>query len=256
MISGNFWNEQYPKLEQDCIRFLKKLKSQKRVISNELPKELLVYANNGLEIFYTPFELMEQDLGGSKIKLFLVGISPGKQQALDAIAAYINDFGGKSIEDGLIEEASFSDAVMRSNIYAMLDELGVNKALKISSTRELFTEKKSHLLGVTSVLSLPVLKNGKNFTGSSPNISKTEVLRSMIDSLFVEELKELNQNALIVPLGLRVQEQLERLSKLKMVRSNSVLWGFPHPSGQNGWRLKFFNKNKSKMKKIVKDFFN
>ena len=61
----------------------------------------------------------------------------------------------------------------------MLDELGLNNYLGLSSSSEFF-DTASHLVQTMSVLPYPAIGNGKNYNGSIPNILKQKYLNDHI----------------------------------------------------------------------------
>ena len=64
---------------------------------------------------------------------------------------------------------------MRNNLIDMLDEIGLNRKLNISSCSEMFNEE-NNLMHTTSLIKYPVFINGKNYNGHNPEILKNEVL--------------------------------------------------------------------------------
>jgi len=135
----------------------------------------------------------------------------------------------------------------------MLDELSLNDYLGLSSSSELF-DAASHLVQTMSVLPYPVFYNGKNYNGSTPNILKTEVLQRHILDYTAGEINKLN-DALIIPLGVNVSKVIMYLADLGYINKESVLNGFPHPSGGNGHRHKQFAANKEDMQRKLHDYF-
>src|SRR5262249_5163349 len=85
-----------------------------------------------LNICYAPFEFIQRSA-----KLVLVGITPGKQQARNALVeARRKLLAGADIEVTLSSAkvfASFSGQTMRSNLVAMLDHIGINRWLEVST---------------------------------------------------------------------------------------------------------------------------
>ena len=152
-----------------------------------------------------------------------------------------------------VKNNSSFEGPMRKNLVQMLDELGLHKHLGLSSTMELFNEA-SHLVHTTSVLTYPVFYRGKNYSGSTPNILKTELLKKYVVDCFASELNKLN-NPLIIPLGVNVSNVLTYLADERLIATNSILSGFPHPSGGNGHRHKQFAENKERMQEMLCNHF-
>lgn len=207
-----------------------------------------------VEIYYAP----HNEFINKKAKIFIVGITPGFQQMSTAISE-----AKKGVDKGLsIEEISqnckragrFAGA-LRKNLIAMLDELELNKALNIESTKELF-EDKDELLHSSALISYPVFVKGKNYTGHTPKILKNQLLMKYVNELFLDELKSLG-NPLIIPLGRAVEDVIRSLVENGLIKEEDVLWGFTHPSGANVNRVIQFNENKENMNKLIKNrFFN
>jgi hypothetical protein len=132
--------------------------------------------------------------------------------------------------------ASFSGP-MRTNLVAMLDSVGVNQALKLSSTASLWTSDAPRV-HFTSALRYPVFVNGANFSGA-PAILSTPLLQTQLMQWFATEMAAL-PNAVFVPLGPKVTEAVEAAAKHLGLGTERVLSGLPHPSGANAERIAFF----------------
>ncbi len=135
---------------------------------------------------------------------------------------------------------------MRSNLVAMLDELGLHRYLRLSSTAKLF-EEQWHRLYVTSALLYPVFhqskKGKKNYSGGR-SILRERLFVEMIERFLAPALAAMPQ-ALIVPFGNSVYEAVAYLARDGTVDECRVLREFPHPSGANGHRHTLFAANKS-----------
>jgi hypothetical protein len=136
----------------------------------------------------------------------------------------------------------------------MLDEIELNKCLNISSSGRLFIEE-DFLLHTVSLIPYAVFVKGKNYSGHTPKLIKSDLLMKYVYENFVDELKQLNNadNILIVPLGRAVEEALYKLCENNIISNNQILEGFPHPSGANVNRKQQLKDNKEKMKKIIKN---
>jgi hypothetical protein len=191
--------------------------------------------NGDLRIAYAPFDYIE-----TKAHLVIVGITPGRTQALNALAAAEQALRqGKSIETALAEAkltGSFSGA-LRSNLVAMLDDIGVADHFGLSTTADLF---KAGSTGVhfTSALRYPVFVDGKNYNGS-PDMLRTPVLRQMIETHLAEEARAL-PSALWLPLGPKAEAAVAHLTGMGLLAHDRVLSGLPHPSGANAERVAVF----------------
>lgn len=204
-----------------------------------------------IEIYYAPFEHVNE-----KAKVVIVGITPGLFQMKQAFSTvhrvkdYLSD--NEKILHEVKKNSSFQGP-MRKNLIAMLDELQLPQFLGISSTSELF-DTANHLVHTTSAITYPVFYKGKNYSGSTPHILKTKLLKQYIVQNFATELSILD-NPLIIPLGVNVTKVLDFLVVNHYIDSQAILYGFPHTSGGNGHRHKQFAENKVQMSQKIKNFF-
>lgn len=217
-----------------------------------LTKKFELYNKGNIKIYYAPHNEIIND----KAKVFIVGITPGWTQTSIAY---------KTAQSGLIEGLSFNQikmqckknsrfaGSMRKNLIEMLDELQLNKKLKIESCVELFKDK-DYLLQTTSLIPYPVFINNKNYTGSSPKIMENEILYNYVKKYFYKEV-EILTDALIIPLGKSVEVILNKMIKENLLKKEQCLLGFPHPSGANGHRKKQFQENKKELTDLIDNFF-
>lgn len=198
--------------------------------AEKLPGLLLIANKGQYETYYSPFDFINENA-----KVVIVGITPGMQQAKNALlkASEILKAGG-TVDQARKEAkvfASFSGS-MRNNLVQMLDHIGLNQYLGIDSIQSLFKENVS-LVHFTSALRYPVFKDGKNFN-ESPLKLKEQVI-----AWFAEECKLL-PNAIYVPLGPKVADVLELMVELGLLKAEQVLTGLQHPSGANAERVAYF----------------
>ncbi|MFD1851684.1 hypothetical protein ACFSC5_16960 [Oceanobacillus bengalensis] len=132
--------------------------------------------------------------------------------------------------------ASFSGTI-RSNLIHMLDECGVHEAIHVKSSSSLFEEHRQ-LLHTTSIIKYPVFYQGKNYTGHHPIISHSSLLTTYAYHIFPQEFSQIEQPALIIPLGKTVEHVFDKLNREGKLPEHFYLYGFPHPSGANGHRKK------------------
>ncbi|MGG3801640.1 hypothetical protein [Metabacillus fastidiosus] len=203
-----------------------------------------------IEIYYAPFDYINEHA-----KIAIIGITPGLHQMKKSFSTIL------SVKDQLADEEmlhevkknSSFEGTMRKNLIAMLDELQLHSCLGLSSTKEFF-DKANDLVHTASMISYPVFYDGKNFNGSRPNILKTDLLKKYVVENFAPEINMLN-NPLIIPLGVNVANVLNFLIENHYIPSQSILSGFPHPSGSNGHRHRQFAENKEQMKNIIQTCF-
>ena len=204
-----------------------------------------------LEIYYAPFEYVNE-----RAKVVIAGITPGLHQMKKSFSTVIEVKDHIESEEEILHEVkkqSSFEGPMRKNLVKMLDELGLHEYLGLSSTIELFAEANS-LVHTGSVLNYPVFYKGKNYSGTTPDILKTELLRKHIMEGFATEISNMDQ-PLIIPLGINVSKVLTYLAEQKYLDAEHLLLGFPHPSGGNGHRHRQFAENKEQMKDMIRDYF-
>ena len=214
------------------IKRLKKI-DKKSVVS----KDFLVNKDGNIEIYYAPFDYIN-----SKAKIVIVGITPGLQQMTQSFQV-IKD--GKSLKE--VKDLSSFKGSMRTTLIKYIDELKINKILKIKSCESLFNLH-SKYLHTTSLVKYPVFDKGRNYSGS--NILKKELLLNFIEKNFLKELK-IHQNSIIIPLGNTVSSTIRYLNEKYNLKLSCFLEGFPHPSGANARKNIQFKENKSRMLKLL-----
>jgi len=217
----------------DKIRRLKKIDT-----SNIVNKEFLIEKDGNIEIYYAPFDYIN-----SKAKIAIVGITPGLQQMTQSFQA-IKD--GKSLKE--VKDLSSFKGSMRTTLIKYMDELKINKILKIKSCESLFNID-SEYLHTTSLVKYPVFDKGKNYSGA--NILKKKILLEFIEENFLKELKIL-QNNIIIPLGNTVSSTIDYLNTKHRLNLKCFLKGFPHPSGLNVRKNIQFKDNKKEMLRLLK----
>ena len=185
-----------------------------------------------LEVYYAPLHGIT-----ANARVVIVGLTPGKSQMLKAFQAartlLSEGWRPPRIFDEIRRRMAFAGP-MRTNLIAMLDKIGVAERLDLPTTAALFDDA-SEYLHSTSALRYPVLKNGRNYSGS-PNIDNSRFL---------------SDNALVVPLGRAVERALAHLD---LDCSRRTLWGFPHPSGGNGHRVAQFKSEYAQLRRAVSDW--
>lgn len=220
-----------------------------------LTKDFLIEKEKDIEIYYSP----HNEYINSKAKVFIVGITPGFQQMSTAISSARREFENSNnieeIQYKCKQLARFSGS-LRNNLICMLDEIQLNKYLEINSCSQLFLEK-DYLLHTVSLIPYAVFIKGKNYSGHTPKLIKSEFLMKYVYEDFVDELDKLDnaKNILIIPLGRAVEEALSKLCENNILCENQILKGFPHPSGANVNRMVQLEENKEKMIQIIKNNF-
>lgn len=215
--------------------YFEKLRNPK-FCAGELSDDLKISEAGNFATYYAPFEHVNE-----KAKVVICGITPGKKQAeiaIKAAACALAD--GKGAREALREAketASFAGR-MRANLTEMLDHIGLQERLGIQTTRRLFEDRKD-LVHYTSALRNPVLNAGNNFSGGSAMVRDPYLWDQIRDGLN-EELQQLSQDIVIVPLGGSVEAVFERMADEGLVEPERILNGLPHPSGANAERIAYF----------------
>ncbi|MCC6918436.1 MAG: hypothetical protein IT548_04495 [Alphaproteobacteria bacterium] len=189
----------------------------------------------GLTIAYAPFDYVND-----QAKIVIVGITPGLQQATNALQEAKRKLDAGEGVDAASRAAktfaSFSGA-MRSSLVAMLDMVGINRYLGIASCSALWNER-TDLAHWTSALRYPVFANGRDYAGE-PNMLKSALLQRHLKMYTGEELRRL-PNAVLIPVGTAAASALEYLGRLNFVDPALIFSGLPHPSGANAERIAYF----------------
>lgn len=196
---------------------------------------LRIAAQGALEVFYAPFDAVNP-----RARVLLVGITPGRTQAMNALIEAQRQLRGNASHETALMSAkrtgAFSGA-MRNNLVAMLDHIGLQRWLGIASCEQLFGSA-ADLLQSASVLPFPVFVKGENYNGQ-PDPWTHVLLKEQVLSHFVPMLQAVPQ-AVIVPLGPVPTKVVENLTRQGLIASQRVLIGLPHPSGANAERIQYF----------------
>jgi hypothetical protein len=188
-----------------------------------------LHAAPDFEVHYAPFWTVTE-----AARIALVGITPGWRQMELAFRAArdVLRAGGTPEAAGRAVRARASLAGMRNRVARWLDGIGVHDALGIATCAALFGDRRD-LLHMTSAVRHPVfLADGRNWSGSRPDMLRTPVLRRYVEDELAPELARV-PDALIVPLGTAVDRAVGHLVDLGALDGERCLTGFPHPSGAN-----------------------
>ena len=239
---------------EDYIDVIKELPLKDKYTKEELlTDKLLLEKFKDIEIYYAP----HNEYLNEKAKIFIVGITPGFQQMSTAIqTARICIEEGKTLEETkyLCKAAGRFSGSVRKNIINMLDEIELNEAIGLESCSELFSDK-DYLLHTVSLIPYSVFVKGKNYTGHTPKLIKSEFLMKYVYENFIDEFNSL-KDVFVIPLGTAVEEVLNELINKGILKEEQVLKGFPHPSGANVNRISQLENNKMSMMNIIKNYFS
>ncbi|MEA5389884.1 hypothetical protein VB738_01295 [Cyanobium gracile UHCC 0139] len=200
-----------------------------------IPRELLLREGDRLSTYYAPFDFINMEA-----RLIICGITPGFKQAMLALNEAKAQLAAGATPMVALREAKNTASFggpMRKNLVRMLDFIGIPKTLGIPSASSLFGEAKM-FVHYTSALRYPVFLAGQNYNGT-PEMTTHPDLRWQLHEHLSEEVARLEQ-ALIVPLGPKVEAALDYLVQKGVVNPDRILAGLPHPSGANNERIAFF----------------
>lgn len=204
-------------------------------LQGQMLDALTLHREGNLTVAWAPF-----DHAPPNAHLVIVGITPGRQQAENALSAF-----QKAIAQGASSaEASRSAKLtgafsgpMRENLVAMGDYIGLPRLLGVRSVADVF-EPRRELVHLTSALRHPVFLDGQNYTGT-PDMLRTPSLRRVVETHLAEEVRMLPR-ALWLPLGPKPTAALAHLAGLGILDPDRILDGLPHPSGANAERVAYF----------------
>jgi hypothetical protein len=224
-----------------------------RLTAAELLTDAFLMERDGeLSMYYVPFERVNRDA-----RVVLIGITPGFTQMRVAYETARDGLVGGLPHPEILRrvdmEASFAGS-MRTNLNRMLDDLGVPALLGIDSAEQLFGDQ-ARLLHSTSALRNPVFVRGANYTGASPAIATTPLLRRVIIETLAPELAGV-PSAVLVPLGGAAERALQLLVSEGLVERERCCLGFPHPSGANGHRARLFGEHRDELSLALQAWFD
>jgi len=186
------------------------------------------------EIYYAPFDYLNPEA-----KIVLVGIAPGRAQALIALSTARERLLAGEDEASAAFVAKYAaswSGPIRHHLVRMLDFLGVAGRLGISSTAEFWTTR-TDLVHMTAAIRYPVFTAGKNYNGSG--LERSPLLLDQVDTYFAAECAHLTK-AMFIPFGAAAQVACERMVAQGHLRDEQILAGLPHPSGANAERVAYF----------------
>lgn len=205
-----------------------------------LPASLLMANDSRHAIYYAPFDHVTVTA-----RIVLVGITPGRFQAVEAISVareMLRQGADHANAMAAAKKAASFAGPMRGNLVDLLDDVGVAERLRIRTTADLWGER-DDLVHFTSVLRYPVFEGESNYSGNG--LLRSPLLRGQVDQWFATECRALT-NALFVPLGKAALETCEYLIGNGNLQNGQVLRGLPHPSGANAERIAYFLRRKAK----------
>lgn len=211
------------------------LPSIKAYLGDPCASNLLMAKDGPLAVYYAPFEWVNPHA-----RVVLVGITPGKTQAANALAEAKRAMLERVSDTEVLRRAKATGAfsgAMRPNLVSLLDTVGLHTWLGLNTCQDLFG-RSAGLLQTVSVLQFPVFLDGKNYNGT-PDPLKHPLLKEMVVQYFGQTCARLSE-AVFVPLGPVPTRVLAWLTAQGVLAQNRVLEGLPHPSGANAERIKYF----------------
>lgn len=205
-------------------------------LGDPMASRLLINTQGAYQTFYAPFDHVNRDA-----KVVICGITPGKQQAMNALEearkCLLKGDSHDVAQQMAKKTASFSGK-MRSSLVEMLNYIGVDELLGITNCVDLFGAH-SRLAHFTSALRNPVFRSGKDY-GGNPSLVKQPALLEQVDVVLGGELRALGGDCIYVPLGDEVSKAFLHLESKGVIKSSQVLHGMPHPSQNNIERILYF----------------
>ncbi|MBE6023586.1 MAG: hypothetical protein E7231_10185 [Cellulosilyticum sp.] len=245
--------EQNLPILKDYVEVIRQLPAKYKYTKEELLiPDLLVEESGQIALYYAA----HNESFNRNAKIFMIGITPGFAQMEKSIVAC-----KKALEENkpleeipylCKKEGRFAGA-LRKNISQMLDEIGLNQCLQISSTMDLF-DAEDYLMHTTSLIPYPTFVKGKNYTGHTPELIKNAFLMQYVRAN-IDRQVEMLKDALYVPMGRCVEEVLKLYIEEGKLKEEQCLIGFPHPSGANVNRKKQFEEEKEQMMNKVQQFY-
>lgn len=193
-----------------------------------LRDDMLALGSEGpYRAFYAPFDWVNE-----KADIVIVGITPGRQQALDALRVLRQSLrSGHKLEEAarLAKNSASFKGGMRQLGARLMDHFEFHRLLGLPSTIELFGSAQGRV-HYTSALRYPVLKNFANYSGDR-NMLRRPMMRQMIENYLAAELASL-PDAWIIPFGPNAQLAVDFLAGQGVVKESRILGGILHPGGQ------------------------
>lgn len=203
--------------------------------------------SSGLKEYYCA----HTDYVDSLAKIVFIGICPGFEQ-MKLSFELVKNYPDLSEEEVLRKSKIYArfGTSMRKNLIFLANQTDLASLLHINSIEELF-DPSCHLMDNTTLLPYPIFRNGKNYTGHTPKIDRSLMLKEICEKQ-INRIQKSYPKAIFIPLGKAVDEQL---TKANILPEEKIVHGFPHPSGANGHRFKQLKHNlesiNTKLKEVL-----
>ncbi len=239
-------------LHKDCLFHKYRdsiLRLQKIEKSSIFSNDFLLCDDSDLKVYYSP----HNEYINCSARIVIIGITPGWRQTYLAFQTAKTGLDKEESDERICFQCKMKarfEGTMRSNLVAMLDELGLQHRIGLPSCADLFLTD-NNLLHTTSIIKYPCLYRDKNYGGHTPPIMDSHILRNYVENSFLEELCCIENGALVIPLGVAVETVFRDIGIHRILPQGEILWGFPHPSGLNAHRFFQFNRNRENLLQTI-----
>jgi hypothetical protein len=222
----------------------------------ELLDERFLLAREGrYSVFYAPFGAATS----SDTRLIFVGLTPGLSQMQLAAELFRRSQPETAMDPtafaGLLRREVAFAVSMRKNLCAMLEDLGLPRLSGTENAADLFSAARADV-ATTSALQYPVFVGSDNVNfGGTTDLSKSPLFREMLDGLLLPQILAAPR-ALIIPLGDSAASGIRYLVRCQQIDERRVLFGLPHPSGNNGHRVRHFSERKKQLRDVLQTWFS
>lgn len=135
------------------------IEAEVRDASSGLRRALRLAAAGRFEAFYTPLDWIND-----RAKVIIVGVTPGLQQATEALVTLRSALAsGRSLEEAArtAKDAASFKGTMRTLGARLMDHFRLNAVFGVSTCLDLFGAAKG-LAHYTSTIRYPIMRDGKN----------------------------------------------------------------------------------------------
>jgi uracil-DNA glycosylase len=196
------------------------------------------HTNHCITVTYAPLEWVNQDA-----RIVIVGITPGEDQARRAYEKTQSELLRGSDLSAALREAksacSFGgEGGMRERLVAALNLVGIAELFQLPCCSKLFDASCS-IAHFTSLLKFPVFSDDRGYDGKTPiHFKNNNRLLDYHRQFFVQEAALL-KNAIFLPLGETVRDQLRDLAIEGKLDKRQILPWLMHPSKNNRNRYRY-----------------
>ncbi len=217
-----------------------------------LSPRLKLVERSEIRVSYAPVDWVNR-----AASVVLVGITPGRYQATQAIAEARRCLQARLSNNTSLRRANHVAAFsgpMRRNLVSMLDGIGLQDGLDLDTADQLFTSHQ-RLVACVSAISYPVFFRGRNYSGHRPPLTKDRLLRSLVVASLGAQLGMV-RDALVIPLGSAAQKAVELLIDQNLLEEDRCLLGFPHPGPIFAGRLDQYRRRRRRLSSDVAAWFS